>query len=364
MIFIDKAPISGVRRTENGYLVADAKVARTGIQVYSGAELGIPDRETIRVFRPEDEVFNRDALNTFAHRPVTLDHPSQPVTSVNWRDLAVGQTGGDVVRDGEYVRVPLVLMDADAISRVEGGTRELSMGYSANLELKDGTSPSGEAYDAVMTGMRMNHVAVVAKARGGSELKIGDTSQGDLSMNLRKVVVDGFSIDMTEQGEQAVKKLQQQVADAATNAAKMVTDHQSELAKRDVQLAAKDVEIADLKKKVLSDSDLDKLVADRSSLIATAKALAPNLDPIGKSSADIKRAVVAARLGDAAIAGKGDAYIDAAFDLVASQATQSDPVLQAMAQTTTATVGDTRRLSAADSAYEEMLKKQGEAWKQ
>ena len=35
--------------------------------------------------------------------------------------VAVGQTGSEIVRDGEFVRVPLVLMDAAAINAYESG---------------------------------------------------------------------------------------------------------------------------------------------------------------------------------------------------------------------------------------------------
>nr|WP_274425516.1 DUF2213 domain-containing protein [Chelativorans sp. YIM 93263] len=87
----------------------------------------------MRVYRPGTEVFSTDSFNTYAHRPVTLDHPDQVVTADNWKDYAIGQTGGDVVRDGEFVRVPLVLMGSKAIDAVENGKRELSMGYSAEL---------------------------------------------------------------------------------------------------------------------------------------------------------------------------------------------------------------------------------------
>ena len=44
-----------MRMTANGYLVAQARVARTGIQLYHGDEVGDP-RATVRVYRPEKTV--------------------------------------------------------------------------------------------------------------------------------------------------------------------------------------------------------------------------------------------------------------------------------------------------------------------
>src|SRR5690606_31354603 len=114
MQLFDTVTLDGLRRTQDGYLVADAKVARTGIQIYTGREVdpenkhGLRDKATVRVYRPEEEVFAQDAMHSFAYRPVTDDHPTEMVTADNWKALAVGQTGGEVARDGEFVRVPLV----------------------------------------------------------------------------------------------------------------------------------------------------------------------------------------------------------------------------------------------------------------
>ena len=163
-----------VRITPDGYLVAQPRVARTGIQVYSGAELGRPDLKEVRIYRPADEVFAKKAMATLAHRPITLDHPDTKVDASNWRKLAIGKSDGDVVRDGDYVRVPLVLMDAQAIAAAQSGKSQLSVGYDAALIWGEGQTPSGEFYDAVQTDIRANHIALVTTARGGDNLKLGD----------------------------------------------------------------------------------------------------------------------------------------------------------------------------------------------
>ena len=62
MILHDSVTVSGVRRTEDGYLVAEARVARTGIQDYLGTEIdpdnehGLRDKPIVRVYRPESAV--------------------------------------------------------------------------------------------------------------------------------------------------------------------------------------------------------------------------------------------------------------------------------------------------------------------
>ena len=175
MNLFDAFVIDGVRRTADGYLAAHAKVARTGIQIYKGSELGRPELDKVRVYRPPEEVFHADALKSFTHRPVTLKHPNVPVTARNWKKFAGGQTGDEVVRDGEYVRVPMVMMDQALIDAYEKrGIKELSMGYSTDIQWRTGVTDAGESYDAVQTAIRGNHLAIVPAARGGDQLRIGD----------------------------------------------------------------------------------------------------------------------------------------------------------------------------------------------
>lgn len=335
MQFFDRVTAGKTRRTADGYLVADARVARTGIQEYTGAEMGLPDRDVVRVYRSEEEVFSQDALHTYAYRPMTNDHPDQQVTAENWKDLAIGQTGGEVARDGEYVRVPLVLMDARAIADYEAGKRELSMGYEAEITFQDGVTPGGEKYDAIQRNLKMNHLALVDRARGGDHLRIGDDNpkpQEKSTMSepkTRTIMVDGLSVETTDAGAQAIEKLQKDVADARSELTTERDTHKQAIADKDKEIAKKDAEIDDLKGKQMSDADLDKAVTERADLISKAKVVADQ-DYTGKSPADIRKAAVVTVLGDEAIKDKSDDYIEARFDMLAEKA-NADPVRSALA---------------------------------
>lgn len=332
MILTDSVTVSGTRRTADGYLVADARVASVGIQEYLGSELDKPDIPIIRVYRPPESVFAQDAMRSYAYRPMTNDHPPETVTSKNWKDVAIGQTGGEVVRDGEFVRVPLVLMDASAIADYEAGKRELSMGYSAEVIFEDGITPDGQPYDARLGPMTMNHLALVDRARGGPQLRIGDnqnpnqTGGHSMADALRKVIVDGLTIDTTEQGAQAIEKLTKQLGDAQASQKALADAHAAALAAKDAELAKKDAELDGLKAKQLSDADIDARVQARADLIAKAKTIA-DADYTGKSAAEIRKAAVVAKLGDAAIKDKPEAYIEARFDLLLEDSAK-DPVRQ------------------------------------
>lgn len=368
--FTDVVMLDGLRRTDDGYLVADARVARTGIQEYRGFEVGKPELERVRVYRPEEEVFARDAMRTYAHRPVTLDHPTEFIDADNWKKHAIGQTGDEVVRDGQTVRVPLVLMDADAIKAVEEGKRELSMGYAAELVWEDGETPDGEPYDAIQKTLRMNHLAVVARARGGSELKLGDDREGgpDMTDKHRTMTVDGLSVEMPETAHQvvdkALKERDQKIADADKTLADAKAASKEEIEAKDAEIAAKDTEIAkkdaeidELKGQVMDQETLDARVQERVDLVAKARTIHKDLDPSGKTDADIRKEVVVAKLGTNAIDGKGEAYIDARFDLLVEEQSRAPGPLRDAIRQAVPKDGDARV-----AAYDGYRQRLANAW--
>ena len=381
MLFTDSVTVSGTRRTTNGYLIVDARFARTGIQDYAGSEMGRADLDTVRVYRPESEVFSDRAMGSFAHRPVTNDHPPAMVTAANWRDYAVGSTGDTVTRDGEHVRIAFTLMDGATIGDVEAGKRELSAGYMAAIDWTPGVSPQGEAYDAVMGQITGNHLAIVTRGRAGATCRIGDSwgqsSQSEkptMADTTRAVVVDSVSYQMTDQAAQLVEKLTRDLADASSKVtsrdgqlAALKSDHEKALGTKDAeasalkgQLEAKDGEIAGLKAKLADTASIDALIVQREATIVGARRiLGDSFDPKGKSDADIRRAAVVKRLGDAQATGKSDEYVTAAFDTLTVTAAKNDPIRGALrdAGRQVGPVDDT------EAAHAEYVKSLTDGWK-
>lgn len=388
----DAFVIDGVRKTADGYLTAFASVARTGVQVYQGFELGRPDLGEVRVYRPAEEVFSADALRSFAHRPVTLKHPPRPVNAANWKKYAGGQTGDDVVRDGEFVRVPMVMMDAALIDAYEKqGIKELSMGYSTDIQWRAGVTDAGESYDAVQTAIRGNHLALVPVARGGDQLRVGDHSFKDSSQvddgkcpecgaemqgdecpecnyikdgepKMKVLVIDGLNVTVADDQSASiiqrvldgfVKKLAD--ADAELEAKKKKdAELDKELGDAKATVSAKDGEIAVLKKQIadaeVTPAKLDVMVKDRMSVIdAAAKLLPKDFAFDGKTLADIRKAAVEVKLGDAA-KSMDDAAIGGAFAALCSTDKGdggSRPIADAFAARRGGTSNDVR-----DAAYE------------
>jgi uncharacterized protein len=303
-----------MRQTADGYMVASPRIARTGIQEYLGIEMGRPDLEKVRVYRPEGEVFARDALRSLSSKPVTIEHPDVPVTSKNWRDFAVGHVGEDVIRDGEFIRVPLVLMDANAIEEVKSGRAQLSVGYSAVIQWADGVTPGGEKYDATQTAIRANHVALTHTARGGPKLRMGDNRR--TNMATRTIMVDNLPIELEDRDalmvERHISKLAADLATAQTALATAQTTAQNDVAVAKTEAATakaevqtKDAEIVTLKKQLddskIKPADLDQMVTERVNTVQRAKAIIGDTLVIdGKTVADMRKQVVLAKLGDVA----------------------------------------------------------------
>lgn len=174
MLFADTATtLESYRITASGFLVADVRFARTGIQSYAGAEIDRSDLTLVDVYRPPAEVFSANAMRSFAGSPLTMGHPADAVSASTWRQHSIGRLGEEIIRDGDFVRATLIVQDAAAIDMIRGGTRELSAGYNCDVQWDAGKTADGHSYHAVQRLIRGNHVAVVDKARAGSACRIG-----------------------------------------------------------------------------------------------------------------------------------------------------------------------------------------------
>lgn len=341
------------RICRDGCLVAEVFAARTGLQDYLGREVdpenahGLRDKALVKVYRPESEVFKADSLSTFAAAPVTVDHPSEAVTADNWKRLGVGEIHGDVVRDGQRVRVPIIVRDSDAVKAATTTHKQLSMGYSTQLVFPaDGKHPDGTACDAYQTDLKINHIALVRAARGGPELRVVDerpNHQKEPAM-AGTIIVDGLPVSLAD--EAAVRAVIDKKDKAIADGAQALKDAQ---AAHDKALAAKDAEIDDLKSKVVDEATIDARAAAKADVVTKAKAVLGDKTPdfAGKSIADVRRMTVAAKLGDAAVADKSDDYVEARFDGLAD-AKANDPLRDAL-KDGVRNVGDAAQQ--ADAAY-------------
>lgn len=336
------AELKGTRRTADGFMVAQAFVARPGIQVYLGDEVGMPHMPTVRVYRSEKEVRDANSLQSFSHAPVTMGHPTEDVTAANWKQLAIGEVSTEVTWKDNKISIPVMLKDAESINRVEAGTRELSPGYTAEIVPIAGFTPEGEPFDAEQINIRVNHVAVVPRGRSGPQVRIGDAAipaqpgtnwgafpihdaQEEKLMATRIILLDGLSVETTEAGAQAIEKLQSQLRDAETKAKK-------DLDESEAKRAIAEEEAEKLKKSKLKDEDVASMVSARAELLGQARLIVRDGLPATLNDEDIRRKAVAHKLGDAAVEGKSDAYVQVRFDDMVAEAAKgpADPVLSSI----------------------------------
>jgi uncharacterized protein len=356
-----------VRQLDNGYVAAMPRIARVGIQVYHGDECGRDDMDKVRVYRPPEEVFNVDAAHTYTHLPLTLDHPTVQVDSSNWKKYAVGETGDEVLRDGTAVRVPMMLRDAKAIKAFREGTNQLSVGYDCDLEWVDGETDDGEKYDAIQHGIRANHLAIVAAARGGSSLTIGDDviddddedvvfvdQQGvkimnERVLNVKTILVDGLEVQVLDSAAPVIQRTisglevkYQTLNDEFKKVVKKGEDDDEEDAKKDAALKAKDEtikvkdkeletkngEISALKtqldeaKKESSPAAIDAKARERAGVIDKANTImGSRLKTDGMTVADIRRSVVEAKVGNCK--DWSDDRVIGAFEMLQTNAFQA-----------------------------------------
>ncbi len=366
-----------------GWHAATPRIARTGIQLYSGEECGkgFSDLETVRVYRPEEEVFAKDAVHSYTHLTLTNDHPPEMVTPENWKKYGIGDTGDEVLRDGNAARVPMMMRDAKAIQDYKDGKKQMSVGYTCDLERVSGTTPTGEKFDAVQRNIRANHLAQVTAARGGPTLSIGDNKQQETVMTdtLRQVMVDGIACAMSDTSAAIVTRtitnLQSQI-DAFKKKVEETEEEgeeEKDKAKKDAAVAAdaikvKDAEIATLKQQLTDAQDpklLDALHKDRIAAIDSAVKIVPKdqLRLDGESTESIRRQVVMKKMGDVAKAWD-DKQIASSFASWAAQTNTGGGMQDARQAFMQPHVSnDYSRVDPRDSAYNDYNRDMTEAWR-
>lgn len=296
--------------TDEGFLRVPGKAARTGIQEYLASELGLKDRapnDIIRVYRPAEEVFNDASLQSYLGADVTNNHPPTLVNASTYRNTSVGVVTSVGRQDGDFVIVDMVIKDKDAIKAVETGKCELSAGYTAVYDDTPGTTPEGEPYDFRQTQIKINHVAIVDRARAGAMARIFDNME---KKPMYQITTDtGVKVDVADAVVvDAFKRLEQRVSDA-------------EAAKETVQaqLDAALEQVADLTTKC-SDEALKARVEAIARVTTSARKVAgdeftcDSMDPVA-----IKRAALAVKRPSVDWADKSAAYVEAAFDMAVEE---------------------------------------------
>jgi uncharacterized protein len=345
--------VGDVRLTAEGYMIAeDVPVARTGVQEYSALELGLDaSMKTVRLYRPPEEVFAPASMATLDRKPITFYHPEHGVDSSNWKATAVGRVETPS-QDGDFLNVKVFeVNDQSTVEAVAFGVKEVSCGYSFTLDMKAGTTPTGEAYDGVQRNIEHNHVAIVYAGRCGAGCAIGDcacaTSPAPKTTNkdnLMKITVSGIDLTLDDKDAAIVKKALDDGTAAVSAATKRAADAETALAAQGeaMKKLATDHKLAlDAEKaKQTTPEQLAALVSETAAVAADALTVLPEFVAKGKSPDAIRVEVLASVLAEDGVlkgqitkilggvepAKAGEARVLAAFDtVVALTGSRVDP---------------------------------------
>ncbi|MCX2993021.1 DUF2213 domain-containing protein [Acinetobacter baumannii] len=325
---------------------------------------GFSADQTINVYTPAEELFKPAAIKSWDGADATDYHPPKnEINAANWKDYHIGYCE-NVRQEGEYLLGDLLIKDKDSIDLIQNNERlEMSLGYGATLVLEQGTAPDGTVYQAKFINFIGNHVALVKYGRCGGDCRIGDEKQTPPEGKTMEVIVNGMRFDIGDNKPFAdALKIQQEQLENLKAAKLKVGDKQFSIGDElnAVQAVVDQLhtdkttleqKVGDLEKNQMTPEKLEQAAAERTAVIADAKALVPSVKTEGCSCEQIKRDVIAAKAGDAlvtALMGSvsvGDAkpeQIDTTFRaLCAVKGTHpSNPVGDALHQQQNVKAGD------------------------
>ena len=299
--------------TDEGFLLVPGRVARTGTQEYLASELGLTDRQPndiVIVHRPESSVFEQESLDSYNGADITIEHPSAMVDAESYKDVSAGTVRGPGKRDGDFVDAELMIKSRDAINAVESGKVQLSAGYTAIYD----EAPEDSPYDFIQREIRINHVALVDRARAGAQARLFDNKPEKLTMF--KVTLDsGRSVDVPDAATATlVNDTIERLKKRATDAEQATVDVHEELEKVQAKKDATEEELEEEKKKS-SDSAIAKRVEAIAATNDSARKIAGDeFTCDSMSHVDIQRAALDKVRPTVDWADKSDIYVQTSFD--------------------------------------------------
>ena len=368
-----------MKPTASGALKGKAAITCVGVFRY------LAEDGTIRnEFRPPEEVFKKESIDSWELATLTNGHPAEKVTPSNYKQVAVGSLGEEIEHDAYNVYAEITIQDADAIEAVQKGRTGLSGGYSCDMvssgtvsypvmgwqrdpidgeykEMEIGRTEykvpgnwGGIPYDEIQTNIIGNHVALVDVPRGGDALHLRfDSADTEVGIRVPPTEAPATKADGTtpqlRTGGETMKKIRLDGA-VEHEVPEAVALHIDAL---DAKVKALDSEKSSLQGKL--DSAEEALAAEKKARTDEATGFQAKLDSAVQSrialvtlatkhgvkadgaDSDIRSALILKAFPAAKLDGKDAAYIDARYDaalelLEASEAKREDSSAQAQKQ--------------------------------
>lgn len=345
-------------RTPQGHARIPARFSRTGVQDYVQA-----DGTVRREYRPPEEVFSKQSLDSFETATVVVGHPAM-ITPENWKEHAAGDIRAPK-RDGIYTAGDIVLRDKSALDDVDAGKlQEISCGYDCMLEMTPGVSPEGEKYDAIQRDIVINHIGLGPKdwGRAGNEVRL--RLDGGGIAYLREDEAGHRPAGMTvEEQLKALQAKHDTLVTEAEAAKKRADSAEGKLkATADADLAkvesARDALADELKKlKAQPSINVDERIDTRIAILEGAARLhGKRVDNKG-TDREIMIAAVHARNPDVKFDGRSEDYVRARFDgYVEAVTVANDSLEQVNRGTAPPALAPGARNDGADAEMAELVK--------
>ena len=285
-------------KTDEGFIRDTPVIGRTGLLEYKNA-----DGSTRIEYRPHDEAFNVDSLSSIKSKPVTMGH----LAMVNSKNAVAVKPIGAVLSEGRQDGENIVA-DVVVYTDLPTDKRELSCGYTVDLDETPEVTPGGQHYDAIQRNIRYNHLAVVAKGRAGNA-----------RFNLDSA---GEQLELKEDSHDMVKvRLDNGIEYDVPQEVKVAFDEKNEALKK----AKKDKDIA-VAAKEDAQKNFDEAVKSRIYMLDVANKHGLT-DASKMDTKAIMLGVIKKVHGDSiSLDGKSDEYVQAIFDLSKESTTKFDSV--------------------------------------
>lgn len=312
----DKAMILDYYETAEGYLTVTVPITRPGVFPYQRGD-GTVQMEA----KLPDDLFSDFTIRSARSKPVTDDHPNEPVTLDNYSRYSKGLSHTDARVEDLKLYVSMSITDKALIEKIHDGKREISIGFLSDVVAESGAY-NGQNYEFVQRNIEINHIAIVDEGRAGPEVSIRSDSaawQIETKTEGGTDKMPTYKIDGKEyEVDSAVKSFmeaQQAKLDAAEMKVKEIDTLQGRLDATDAKLVKAETDLEDAKKQQVSADELDKKVQERVELVTSAaKYLGDSFDFTGKSDREVKEAVIVKANADFKADGKSDDYVNAFYD--------------------------------------------------
>lgn len=276
--------------TPQGYLKTTAKITKGAVLQYYGHEIGLTDSRANRlvdVNRTIEELSKPDTLKSINGMPITITHPDKKsVDASDWKNKTVGHVQNPRV-EGNYIVCDAYVQDASAIELLKNkDIRELSVGY----EPADIQEENGRFYHK---NIRVNHIAIVAEGRAGSDCRLND-SKPKIGANLMSkknkllALIDSFRKRLNDaEGELSREEINKQI-DELMAQLKEVQDKEDEESKAKADELQKQIDELKAKLETLNDEEPTTGEDDKDARIT---ALTAELEQVKKERDELKARV-------------------------------------------------------------------------